>query len=309
MSFFNSTTAKSQPIIADAVRAVERQQYAGQFILPFTAKNKLTGKHPIISATQFDNDLSAPRARGAAAKRVDYEYTQGTFECLSYALEAGISDEELDEAEDDGLDDLVTMRANLTADAMLLGHDIRVASLLAGAGFNSTAATAVFSSASTAKPIQNIKAARQRLNDKGFFTGLNLIIESSLYTEMEETDDFRSLINGSGMTMLEKSRVAQLLGIDNIIITSSAKNAAAKGQAASRSTVWSTSKIYLVQIAGGDFSNGGIGRTVIDERNGPAPFGVFTYRDESLEENIIKVKNRVDEIIINAQAGEEITGC
>jgi hypothetical protein len=178
---------------------------------------------------------------------------------------------------------------------------------MSGAGFNSTAATAAMSVVATATPIADISNAVLRLNANGIFRGIALVIEASLYAEMTQCDDMRTLINGSGQTFWSTDQVARVLGVDDVIICNTRYNSAKKGQSRSASKIWPDDAYYVASIAGGPFSNGGIGRTLAYSSRG----GVYTaetFRTEQPPASVVRVRQNVQEVIINANAGEEITG-
>lgn len=307
MSVFASSTASFNPVINEAVNEVDRQQFVGGRILPVQPSASQTGKYVVIKASQFDNDISKPRAAGSNFASTSSEYDSASFECVEYGVENSLDDLDIANAQTDALLDIATVTANQLADDLMVGHEIRCASALTGAGFNSTAATAAMSVVATATPIADINNAILRLNANGIFRGINLVIEASLYAEMLQTDDMRNLINGSGTFAWSEDQVARVLGVDGIVVCNTRYNSAKKGQARSASKVWPDTKYYLAQIAGGPFSNGGIGRTLAYSARG----GVFvseTYRTEQPPASVVRVRNCVDEIIINAKAGEEITG-
>ena len=307
MSIFASSSATFNPIINEAVNEVDRQQYVGTRILPVQGSDTQTGKYVLIKGNQFDNDISKPRAAGANFASTTGEFESASFECVEYGVENMLDDLDIANARTDALLDIATVAANQLADDLMVGHELRVASALSGASFNSTAATAVMSNASTATPIKDVNDAVQRLNGNGIFRGINLVIESSLYQEMLQTDDMRNLINGSGTLAFATDQVARVLGVDDVIICNSRYNSAAKGQSRSSAKIWPTTSYYVASLANGPFSNGGIGRTLAYNARG----GVFvseTYRTEQPPASVVRVRNCVDEIIINANAGEKITG-
>ena len=124
--------------------------------------------------------------------------------------------------------------------------------------------------------------------------------------EMINTDDVRSIFNGNGQ-YTSKDILTSALGVSNIIVCPTRYNSAAKGQTASRTKIWEDNAYYVAQIAGGEFSNGGIGRTLAYSPDGGA-FTAETYRDEPIKSDILRVYMSADEVIINANAGERITG-
>jgi len=307
MSMFASSGASFQPVISEVVNAVDRQVYVGPQILPFQPVNIRKGKYVKIESSQFDNDVSKPRAAGSNFAQLSGEYTSATFDCLEYGVENSLDDIATAEAETDALLDIVSVAANQLADDLMVGHEIRVASALSGSGFNSTAATAAMSVVASATPIADIGNAVLRLNADGITKNIQLVIEASLYQEMTQTDDMRNLINGSGAFFWSQDQVARVLGVSGVIICNSRYNSALKGQTASRTAIWPTTSFYVASIADGPLSNGGIGRTLCYTDRG-GQFVSETYRTEQPPANVIRVRNSCDEVIINANAGEIISG-
>ena len=307
MSVFASASATFNPIINEAVNEVDRQEYVGQRILPVQGTDTMTGKYVLIKGSQFDNDLSKPRAAGSNFASTSGEYESASFECVEYGIENSLDDLDIATAQTDALLDIATVTANQLADDLMVGHELRVASSLSGSSFNSTAATAAMSAASTATPITDVNAAVMRLNANGIFRGVQLIMEVSLYQEMLQTDDMRNLINGSGTFAWATDQVARILGVDDVILCNTRYNSATKGQTRVSSKVWPTTSYYVASIGGGPFSNGGIGRTLAYNARG-GQFVSETYRTEQPPASVVRVRNCVDEIIINANAGEVVTG-
>jgi len=307
MSIFASSAASFQPVISEAVNAVGRNRFAGAIVLPFYAVDQSHGKYSKITAAQFDNDITKPRAAGSNFAQTSSEFTAATFECLEYGAENSLDDLDIASAESDAQLDITTVAANQLADDLMVGHEIRVANALSGASFTSTAATAAMSVVASATPIADINNAVLRLNSDGVFDRIHLIIEASLYAEMLQTDDMRNLINGSGNMVWAKDQVARVLGVDEIVIANTRYNSAIKGQSASRSSVWPTTSYYVAQVADGPFVNGGIGRTAYYSARG-GTFTSETFRTEQPPASVIRVRMNADELIINAAAGETISG-
>ena len=307
MSIFASSSATFQPIINEVVNEVDRQQFVGNSILPLVQTSTQKGKYAKIVANQFDNDVSKPRAAGSNFARTSGEYESGSFECVEYGVENSLDDLNIVEAASDALLDIVSVSANQLADDLMVGHELRVASALSGASFNSTAATAAMSVAASATPIADVNNAVIRLNQNGIFNNIQLIMEASLYQEMLQTDDMRNLINGSGTMFWSQDQVARVLGVDGVVLCKTRYNSAKKGQSASRADIWPTSSYYVASIAGGPLSSGGIGRTMAYTRRGGA-FVSETYRTEQPPANVVRVRMNTDELITNALAGEKITG-
>lgn len=307
MSLFPSGAASFQPVISEVVNEVDRQEFVGARVLPYLPVDKRQGTFTKVLTAQFDNDASKPRAAGSNYASVSGEYESATFECLEYGLENPLDDIDIAQAETDAQLDIVAMAANLLADSLMVGHELRVAAALSGASFTSTAATAAMSAASTATPINDINQAVLRLGNSGITNNITLVIEASLYQEMLQTDDMRNLINGSGSMFWAQDQVAKVLGVNDIVIASTRYNSALKGQTGSRAAIWPTTSYYVLSVAGGQMSGGGVGRTLCYTDRG-GQFVSETFRTEQPPANVIRVRNSCDEIILNANAGETITG-
>lgn len=300
------TSATFNPVLSEALNKIGENQFVGTQILPVRDVATKTGQYPVFGDDQFDLNASKVRAAGSAFARRDFAYGQQDFSCKQYALEGLLPDEDVSQASDDGISDSAAAIAKKLQRDIMVGHELRVASTMAAAGFNSTAVTAAFSSKATALPIEDIQNAVERLNGNGFYDGLALIIETSLFNKMINTDDVRGIFNGNGQ-YTNRQVILDALGVNQIIVTPTRYNSAAKGKAASRSKIWSTTDFFVGQVAGGDFANGGFGRTLAYSADG----GVFSaeqYRDEPIKSDVLRVFNSVDESIINTNACEKITG-
>ena len=299
--------ASFNPVLSEALNKIGENRFVGTSILPIRNVGTKNGDYPIFSDDQFDLNDSAIRSAGSSFARRDFDYGKQSYACVQYALEGVLPDEDESKASDDGISDAAGAIAQKLQRDIMVGHELRVQSALSGAGFNATAQTgAAMSDAAGAKPITTIQNAVERLNANGMFDNLALIIESSLYNEMINTDDVRNIFNGNGQ-YTSKDILTSALGVSNIIVCPTRYNSAAKGQTASRTKIWETDTYYVAQIAGGEFSNGGIGRTLAYSPDGGA-FTAETYRDEPIKSDILRVYMSTDEVIINANAGEEITG-
>lgn len=302
MSLYTSSTFN--PVLSEALNKIGENQFVGTKILPVREVSTKNGQYPTFGEEQFDLNASKERASGSLFARRDFAYGQQDYSCKQYALEGVLPDEDESQANDDGISDAKGAIAQKLQRDLMIGHELRVAAALAAASFNSTSATAVMSNASSATPIVDIQGAVERLNANGFYDGLALIIETSLFNEMINTDDVRQIFNGNGQ-YTNRQVLLDAFGVQEIVITPTRYNSAAKGATATRAKIWSDDTYFVGQIAGGDFANGGFGRTLSYGPDG----GVFSaedYRDEPIKSDVLRVLNSVDEVIINTNACEKI---
>jgi hypothetical protein len=302
-----TTSASFNPILSEALNKIGENQFVGTQILPIRNVATKNGDYPVFGDDQFDINASQARAAGSAFARRDFEYDKQSYSCDQYALEGLLPDEDRSQAEDDGISDAAAAIAQKLQRDIMVGHELRVAALMTSAGFNATAATGAMDGSGTAPtPIRDIQNAVERLNGNGFYDGLSIMMEVSLFNEMLNTTDVRGIFNGNGQ-YTDRQVLRDAFGVDQIIILPTRYNSAKKGKAANRAKVWSTSEYYVGQVAGGDFANGGFGRTLAYSPDGGA-FSAETYRDEPIKSDVLRVFNSVDEVIINTNACEKITG-
>jgi hypothetical protein len=300
-----TTTSIFNPGLSEMLNKIGENRFVGTQILPIRNVGLSNGQYPVFSSEVFDNDASKARAPGSKAARIDFGYGQQDYACKQFMLEAPLPDEDANKASQDGIDDVTAALAMKLQRNLMVGHERRVASIVYNAGFNSTAQTgATMATSATAKPIVTIQNAVERLNANGFYDNLALIIETGLWNAFLNTDDVRKIFNGAGIYN-NRQVLLDAIGVQQIILCPTRYNAAAKGQNANRTKVWPTDKYLVAQVGGGDFANGGIGRTLAYSPDGGA-FTAETYREESVKSDILRVYNSVDEVVINTNAGELI---
>jgi hypothetical protein len=300
-----TTSSSFNPVLSEALNKIGENRFVGTQIMPVREVPFKNGDYPVFDSDQFDLNASEVRSAGSAFPRRDFNYTKQSYACVQYALEGVLPDEDASEANDDGISDAAGAIAQKLQRDLMVGHEVRVAAALAGAGFTTAATTAALSSASTATPIKDIQGAVEGLNANGFFDNVTLVMEQSIYNELLNTDDVRNIFNGNG-TYVDLDILKAATGVNNIIVCPTRFNSADKGAAASRTKIWSTSEYYVLSIAGGDFANGGFGRTLAYP-DGGGVFTAETYRDEPIKSDVLRVYNTVDEVIINSNAGQKLS--
>jgi|TARA_R100000149_G_C5880307_1_gene145257 hypothetical protein len=301
-----TTSASFNPILSEALNKIGENQFVGTQLLPIRLAPTKNGDYPVFDEDQFDLNASQERSSGSAFPRRDFDYSKQSYACKQYALEGVLPDEDASLASDNGISDAAGGIAQKLQRDIMVGHELRVAALMTSAGFNGTPATQTMDTVATAKPIIDIQNAVERLNANGFYDNLSLIMELSLFNEMLNTDDIRGIFNGNGQ-YTNRQVLRDAFGVQNIIILPTRYNSANKGATASRAKIWEDDEYFVGQIAGGDFSNGGFGRTIAYGADGGA-FTAETYRDEPIKSDVLRVFNSVDEVIINTNACEKITG-
>lgn len=118
---------------------------------------------------------------------------------------------------------------------------------------------------------------------------------------------FFGVISDVGPRLLSEEQVAAGLGVEKILIGRAARNTANKNLAYSGSFIVPDTKIIVANINGGEFTAGGVGRTLVWADDAPGGFISETYRDDARRSNVLRVRMNTAEVVIDANAAVRIT--
>jgi len=120
-------------------------------------------------------------------------------------------------------------------------------------------------------------------------------------------NQFFGVISNTGARLLSEAEIAAALGVQNLLIGRAAYNTAGKNKTYSGSFVVPDTKIIVGQIAGGEFTAGGIGRTLVWSGDSAGGFVSESYRDEARRSQVLRVRMNTDEVVIDPNAAVRIT--
>lgn len=177
-----------------------------------------------------------------------------------------------------------------------------------------TAATAVWSSLSSAKPVTDVRNAKFKVWNK---TGLwpNVVIMNQKQFEYcRATAEVVDLIASSGAgsptraAQITKQMLAEVFAVDEVLVAGSAQDTADEGQARSISQIWGDGYCSVARIARGiDIQEPGLGRTFHWSDDGSVVGGaVETYYEEEVRADVVRVRHDVDEVLMYYQCAHLI---
>ena len=120
-------------------------------------------------------------------------------------------------------------------------------------------------------------------------------------------NQFFGVISNTGARLLSEAEIAAALGIQNLLVGRAAYNTAGKNKTYSGSFVVPDTKIIVGQISGGEFTAGGIGRTLVWSGDSAGGFVSESYRDEARRSQVLRVRMNTDEVVIDPNAAVRIT--
>jgi hypothetical protein len=120
-------------------------------------------------------------------------------------------------------------------------------------------------------------------------------------------NQFFGVISNTGARLLNEVEIAAALGVQKLLVGRAAINTAGKNKSYSGSFAISSAKIVVGQVAGGEFTAGGIGRTLVWSGDSAGGFVSESYRDEARRSQVLRVRMNTDEVVIDANAAVRIT--
>jgi hypothetical protein len=284
-------------------------------IMPVYSVKARAGRYPRIRIR--DGALlkgeSTKRGPTGTYNEVDRKFEWDTYDCVDRGLTERVDDVVEEEFADFFEAEVLTSK--LVARALGIDYEKRVADLIMNsANFTATAGAVNYTEANlaTINFPKDLMDAKTRLARKGVTPNM-MIITDTLFNRIRRSTLLQNFLygnlgSGTSYRMVNQEDIAKAFNLTQCLVASATIDSGKKGQDSSLAPIWSTSHIFLGQVASGDFTSGGVGRTLVWDAD--CPGGLFTtetYRDEDRRSQIVRVRTNSTEKIIDSNAGELIT--
>lgn len=273
-----------------------------------------SGNFGIIPVEQLLVIRDTSRAPGGGYARDQWKFTPS-----SYATEENGKEEPIDDRERAMYANYYsadTVATNRAMSAVLINCEIRISALIHGGGITSSAAAGagVWSGANST-PIDDIKAAKQRVwTNCGMWPNF-LQITEHMRQDLINNAQIIDRIKYSGLDdpkpgAITLAALAAALDIPTVLVGNAAKNVAITPDTASFANIWHATQACVgIRDTSRDFRQPCIGRTFHWGGDGAELMGtVEQYREESVRSDIFRVRHDTQEKILYAACGTLITG-
>ena len=156
----------------------------------------------------------------------------------------------------------------------------------------------------------DVAAAKLALNKLGYSPNA-VLMSANVFERIRRStllqNMFFGVISDVGPRLLDEKQVAAGLGVEKVLIGRAARNSSNKNIAYSGSFIIPDSQIIVADLQGGEFTAGGIGRTLVWADDAPGGFISETFRDDARRSNVLRVRMNTAEVVIDANAGVRIT--
>jgi hypothetical protein len=317
MAYTNAQATPRSDIYALMMQApmAGNDLFIGDKILPVKGEDVKRGiymRADLANAELLNGDAVA-RASGDGYQRVNRKYDTDTFDALEYGLESVIDDAYA--AETERFFGLEVTEAQLLERSLRISYEVRVAAKLMNAStFTATAAAVAYTEANlaTINVPADVSAAKLRLLKNGHIPNA-VVMSANVFERIKRSTLLQNQVfgvvpKGAGQYLIPSDAdIAQALGVDQVIVGRAPKNANGKGQTYSGSFIWGDTYVAVCYLAGGEYTAGGVGRTIQWTKDTTGLFTPETYRSDERRSDILRVRQHVAEKIIDSTACQLIT--
>lgn len=277
---------------------------------PFSTPDQ-AGTFPKITLESLLQEAKTERAYGADYSRGNYEFTTDSFVTSEHGWEE-VVDERSSRIYREFLD--AEMVATLRAVNIILGNaERRMASLLFNASTFASQKTDIvheWDDAVNAKPIDDVETGCRAFWSRTGFWPDTLTINMHVFRNLRLCDQVLDRIsaNGAGDKIkavdITAEMLAQVFGLERVLVAGGAKNAANIGQARSIASIWSDEYAVLTTTAKtDDLSEPCTGRTFHWDEDGGDLFGsIESYEEARNRSTIIRCRHEIQEKLLYSEA-------
>jgi hypothetical protein len=287
----------------------------GAELLPLQNVQAKSGTYLRVQLAQADllSNNASIRAAGSSYSRGIRSFTSANYATDEYGLEELLDDSSVTDLS--RFFSVESETARFLLRQLKLSHEVRVKDLLWASGTPFTTADQSAAAAYTEANIASIDVVRDVSDAKLSLAQLGyeancVAMSASVFNRIRRStklqNQFFGVISDTGGRLLSEAEVAAALGVQKLLVGSAARNTANKGKNYSGSFVIPNTFVIVGQVAGGEFTAGGIGRTLVWAADA-AGFVSESYRDEARRSNVLRVRMNTDEVVVDANAAVRIT--
>tara|TARA_R110000803_G_C11957939_1_gene318386 strand:+ start:408 stop:1373 length:966 start_codon:yes stop_codon:yes gene_type:complete len=317
MAYTNAQATPRSDIHALAMQANAdfNKLFIGDKVFPVKGEDVKLGiymRAKLANAELLNGD-AAPRANGDGYQRVNRKYDTDTFDAIEYGLEGVIDDAY--ESETERFMNVEATEASLLERSLRISYEVRVAAKLMNAStFTATAASVAYTEANlaTINIPADVSAAKLRMLKNGLIPNA-IVMSANVFERIKRSTLLQNQVfgvvpKGAGQYLIpSEADIANALGVDTVYVGNAPKNSAKKGLTYNGAFIWGDTYLAVCQVAGGEYTAGGVGRTIQWTKDTTGLFTPETYRSDERRSNILRVRQHCAEKVIDETACELVT--
>jgi len=292
----------------------QEKHFVASSLLPIYGSEREVGRYPKFRIGKGELLKKESQKRGATGtyNESEEQFEWDSYQTVEYGHEKRVDDVVRKQMRDFFDSDMVT--AKFCMNKLMLDYEVEAAAAIMDPSvFTASAAGTAYTEANLATMDfpADLNATIEALTLNGEEPN-TMVISLSVYNRLKRSKLLQTYLYGhlnttQGGSNITPNLIAEAFGIPNIVVAKKSYDNAIKGKT-NVVPVWGNSYVWLGEVQGGDFMNGGCGRTIIWDADSEG--GLFTtdqYRDEPRRGDKIRVRsNRVIKIV-NPNSGRLIT--
>lgn len=291
----------------------QEKHFVASSLLPIYGSEREVGRYPKFRIGKGELLKKESQKRGATGtyNESEEQFEWDSYQTVEYGHEKRVDDVVRKQMRDFFDSDMVT--AKFCMNKLMLDYEVEAAAAIMDPSvFTASAAGTSYTEANLATMDfpADLNATIEALTLNGEEPN-TMVISLSVYNRLKRSKLLQTYLYGhlnttQGGSNITPNLIAEAFGIPNIVVAKKSYDNAIKGKT-NVVPVWGNSYIWLGEVQGGDFMNGGCGRTIIWDADSEG--GLFTtdqYREEKRRGDMIRVRsNRVIKIV-NPNSGRLI---
>lgn len=314
MAYNTTDSVPRQDISTLLMEAVHQEKhFVASSLLPVYGSEREVGRYPKFRIGKGELLKKESQKRGATGtyNESEEQFEWDSYQTQEYGHEKRVDDVVRKQMRDFFDSDMVT--AKFCMNKLMLDYEVEAAAaIMDPATFTAANGSVAYAEGNltTIDFPADLNAAIEALTLNGEEPN-TIVLSLSIYNRLKRTTKLQTYLYGhlnttQGGSNITPNIIAEAFGIPNIVIAKKSYDRGIKGKT-DVVPVWGNSHVWLGEVQGGDFMNGGCGRTIIWDADSEG--GLFTtdqYRDEARRGDKIRVRsNRVIKIV-NPNSGRLI---
>lgn len=283
----------------------QQDEFIGTQVLPIFSTKKKASIFPAITRESITREADTKRAPRGNYNRDGFSAKDRQYNCEEFGLEGPLDDGERALYATDFDAELTTVQ--IVTRRVLQAQERRIAAVV----FNTTTFTgAALYTDNSANPWDNVatdvaaqvRAAREKVRSNSGLEPNALIMSKANIDRLLANTGIKDAIKYvARLTEAEiLNALADILGIKKIIVGKGIYNSAKEGKAFISADIWSDDYALVAVIDASErLSVPSVGRTFLWSADSPENATVEQYRDDAARSDIFRVRQHVDELIID----------
>lgn len=288
----------------------QENEFIGTKVMPIFKTQKQKSVFPAITRESITRDADTKRASRGNYNRDGFSAKDKSYNCQEHGLEGALDDSERAMYASDFDAELVTSK--ITTRRVLQAQEKRVAdalfdtSVFTGSSLYTDKSSEPWDNAAT-DAIKYVRDVKAKVRANCGMIPNSLIMSTTNIERLKSLTVVKDAIKYTArLTDAEvRNALADLFGVKYIFEGKAIRNTAKEGKVFSSADIWSDDYVLVALVAESseDLSQPCIGRTFLWESDSPENAVVEQYRAEEIRSDIFRVRQHVDEVLIDSYFG------